>query len=220
MADPSPAASARVRTRSARLAGLSPRWTPGSGCRGRLESGFRRNDGGGNGYRGPVGTRGVVEPLPVRPPAGAHECRRTAHAAILAAALVLMAVPALAGGPAPYTEEAARKIDAAAARISVPPPETNASPAERLRGALEFTREAYEEAGYDLDATLVSVAHDLQSHPERIPRQGMTTVNHVVVWLHVMMTQCSREQVDCLEFFTPDTAAAVRTLMRITKFSP
>jgi len=133
--------------------------------------------------------------------------------------LILASTTAYCGGAAPYTEEAAKKVEAVAARMDKPKFEQNLSSEEKQRKVIEYMHRVFDEAGYSYDATIVKIAEDMQYHPDRIPK-GITIVNHVVVGLHFMISECNYVKVDCLKFFSSDAADAIRTLMRITGFKP
>ena len=121
------------------------------------------------------------------------------------------------GEAAPYTEEAVRKIDEAGRVLEPNQTQKNVSKEERMREAVELTRKAFRQAGYDYDATLIKVAEDLQHHPERVPK-GYSVVTIIIPMVHLMMSECEYWKMDCMKFFPPDSAEAVRVLFRITDF--
>ncbi len=125
---------------------------------------------------------------------------------------------AFGGTPAPYTAEANNKIDEAGRRIGVQQLKESTTPEERMRASVELMRDAYEAAGYNYDDTIVRIADDMQNHPERIPKNEITVVNHVVAGIHVMMSECDYQKIDCLRFFSASTADAIKSLINKTKF--
>jgi hypothetical protein len=131
---------------------------------------------------------------------------------------VCMSSLAFAGNPAPYTSEAEDKVDEAGRRIGLQKIKESTSPEERMRASVELMRSSYEAAGYNYDDTIVQIADDMLNHPERIPQNQITVVNHVVAGIHVMMSECNYQKVDCLRFFSASTAEAIKSLMKNTKF--
>ena len=131
---------------------------------------------------------------------------------------VCMSSLAFGGNPAPYTAEAADKVDKAGRRIGLQKIQASTTPDERMRASVELMRSAYDAAGYNYDDTIVQIVDDMQNHPERIPQNSVTVVNHVVAGIHVMMSECDFQKVDCLRFFSASTAEAIKSLMKNTKF--
>jgi len=137
---------------------------------------------------------------------------------LLAVIYVCMSSLAFGGNSAPYTAEAEYKIDEAGRSIGLKKIQESTSPEERMRASVELMRSAYEAVGYNYDDTIVQIADDMQNHPERIPQKSVTVVNHVVAGIHVMMSECDYQKIDCLRFFSASTAEAIKSLMKNTKF--
>jgi hypothetical protein len=119
------------------------------------------------------------------------------------------------GGAAPYTEEAAAKIDAAAKKLfAVQAGKPSASPegsaAERLRRSVEVMRQMFREAGYDYDATIVRFVDDTLNRSQPIPPRSFMPL--LVFQLGALVSQCRVDKVDCPQFFTGEAAAVIRKL--------
>ncbi len=131
--------------------------------------------------------------------------------------LLFLVSDAIGGGAAPYTEEAYKKLDAAAA-LQKPEFDPNLSKEERTKKGIDFWRNTFEKAGYNYEATIVKIADDMKNYPDRIPKGKITTFNIVIIGLHFIWSHCNQDKVDCLSFFDPDTAQAVKFLMTNTEF--
>lgn len=131
--------------------------------------------------------------------------------------LLLFYSEAFSGNPAPYTEEAYRRIEAAA-KETQPGYDANSSKEANLRKAVELFRTIYSKAGYNYDDTIVKVVDDMRHHPERIPNIPYSVPTMIFVGLHFMISECDYAKVDCLKFFPSDTAEAIRWLSKNNEF--
>lgn len=117
-------------------------------------------------------------------------------------------------GAAPYTEEAAAKIDAAAKKLFAAQPSQPAAPpegsaAERLQRGVDLMREVYREAGYDYDATVARFLDDVMNRRE-IPPRSLAPM--LVFQLGALLGECRSQRLDCFQFFSGEAAAAIRKL--------
>jgi len=132
--------------------------------------------------------------------------------------LIFFTCDAFAGNPAPYTEEAYRKIESIT-KDNLIEHDENLSKEERARKPVELMRSIFEQAGYDYDDTITKVVDDMRNHPERIPNNPESVPTMIYVGIHLMMSNCDYLQVDCLKFFPSDTAESIRWLLENTEFS-
>ena len=142
--------------------------------------------------------------------------RKEVSCLLVALLFCIAPLSAYSGGAAPYSKEAADSIEAAGRGIGLPKTGPNTSREELVRKYVEIMRQAFREAGYDYDATMVKIADDLENHEERIPKDNSALIaGYVVAGLQSMMSACNEAKVDCLQLFPPETSRAVRTIMKI-----
>jgi hypothetical protein len=122
------------------------------------------------------------------------------------------------GSIAPYTKEAKKNVEDATNKIDKPQFQNITSEEERMRTAIEFSRKIFDMAGYNYDETIVQLAEDVQNHPERIPWHSNTIVEDIIVPLHIMMSECERKKIDCLKYFSIETANAIKKIVNRTGF--
>jgi hypothetical protein len=122
------------------------------------------------------------------------------------------------GSIVPYTKEAKENVEDAAKKIDKPQFQNITSEKERMKTAIEFSRKIFDIAGYNYDDTIVQLAEDIQNHPERIPWHSNTIVEDIIVPLHIMMSECERKKIDCLKYFSIDTANAIKKIVNLTGF--
>ena len=137
---------------------------------------------------------------------------------LIATQLCLWITHANAGNAAPYTEEAFERIEAAARRL--PPPVVNKHDPMDVRACtlLEKQREIFAAAGYSYDATVMQVARDVNASNSRIPRDIPTVAGGIVASLKLLLSECERNQADCLRCYPDELAEAVRSMMKGTRF--
>ncbi len=131
------------------------------------------------------------------------------------ALLLLFCSEAFSGNPAPYTEEAYNRIDAAA-KVTQPNYDANLPKEIILRKSVDHFRSIYSKAGYNYDDTIVKVIDDMRHHPGRIPNTPYSVPTMIFVGLHLMISECDYAKVDCLKFFSSDTAEAISWLSKNT----
>lgn len=132
--------------------------------------------------------------------------RATLIATVCAAAVVFIvpAIPAAAAqGPAPCTEDADRKIDAAFKAKPMPP----ASPPDHTRTAIDWLRAVYHDAGYDYDATIRQMVQDLGD--VRIPDSTEFVYGPNLWMLSALLEQCAEEGIACRACFPSELAPYV-----------
>jgi len=136
--------------------------------------------------------------------------------------LVMLAVApslVLAGNPAPYTEEALQKINKA---ISDTPREQNngtVSKEEFHHSIVEYFTRTFENVGYSFSDTIDQIVDDMRNNPAAIPTDRETVYNKIYVLLNIMMYQCEHDQIDCLQFFPPNTQQSIQWFMENSNFS-
>jgi hypothetical protein len=124
---------------------------------------------------------------------------------------------AFCANPAPYTEEAYKTLEAQA-KMGSSVSNANVSKEDHLKKTVEIFRSIYLKAGYNFDDTIIKVADDMRYHPERIPNNPQSVPTMICVGIHMMMSECNYAKVDCLKFFSSDTAEAINWLIRNTEF--
>ena len=124
---------------------------------------------------------------------------------------------AFSANPAPYTEEAYKVLESQAKK-NRPIHDANVSKEEHLRKTVELFRSIYSKAGYNYDDTIIKVVDDMRHHPERIPNNPHSVPTMICVGIHIMMSECNYVKVDCLKFFSPDTAESISWLITNTEF--
>ena len=139
-----------------------------------------------------------------------------------------------AGQAAPYTEEAYNSIGKVLKEY--PAPEQSSSvtvaPIDRHRASTEYKREVFKRAGYDWDATIRAVVHDLKNKTNKIPlvernpdeetssRSRENVASMVLVLMSYMKSHCEYDHVNCLDLFDSETAEAIKWLWGDTGFRP
>jgi len=134
--------------------------------------------------------------------------------------LLLFYSDAFSGNPAPYTNEAYQRIDKAAkvmqSNFKYDP---NLSKKDSLKKSVDLFRDIYSKAGYNYDDTIVKVIHDMRHNPEQVNNSGPYSVPTMIfVGLHFMISECDYAKVDCLKFFSSETAEAISWLSKNTEF--
>ena len=114
---------------------------------------------------------------------------------------------------APYTSEAKNQINKIAKEMTFTPSAKNIPTVKAMSEYVNHTRKVYRKAGYDYDATIRSIANDLKTNIDKIPKQETTLVNEIVVGIGFMKSQAEYEGVDCYEFFDEKTADAIRYIV-------
>ncbi|MEW6416815.1 MAG: hypothetical protein AB1480_01690 [Nitrospirota bacterium] len=143
---------------------------------------------------------------------------KTAPLILVLSLLILFSYSeAFSANPAPYTEEAYKKIEAEA-KMNKSIYDANLSKEENLRKTVELFRSIYSKAGYNYDDTIIKVVDDMRHHPERIPNNPYSVPTMIYVGVHIMMSECNYVNVDCLKFFSSDTAEAIIWLIKNTEF--
>jgi hypothetical protein len=132
--------------------------------------------------------------------------------------LLFFSCEASGGNPAPYTEEAYKKIESAS-KNTVFEHDENFSKEELARKNVEWERKIFEKAGYNYDDTIIKVVDDMKHTPERLPKNPESVPMIIFTGVHIMMSHCEYDKVDCLQFFSSDTAEAIKWLMENTDFS-
>ena len=140
---------------------------------------------------------------------------------IILGLLFLAAIPSAAWGnnAAPYTEDALQKIFKA---MNDTPKEeyTNILAKEGFQKQLiEYFSRIYDTAGYSLNATIDKIVDDMKNNPEAIPQDRPSVYNEVYMLLLVVMHECRNGDVDCLQFFPPDTRESIQWFMENNEFS-
>ena len=121
---------------------------------------------------------------------------------------------------APYTKDAYVRIEKAVKDLKPPRPSDSATPLEKQKAAVERFREVFRLAGYDFDATLRKVAHDIKNNPDRIPRGSENVATMVVVLMSFIKSHCEDERVNCLDFFDYQTSELIKWLWGNAGFKP
>ena len=125
-----------------------------------------------------------------------------------------------AGEPAPYTRDAYVRIEKAFKDHQPPKPSDSATPIEKQKAAIERFREIFRLAGYDFDATIRKVAHDVKNNPDKIPRDSENVAAMIVVLMSFIRSHCEYEHLNCLEFFDSQTTESITWLWGNTGFKP
>jgi hypothetical protein len=120
---------------------------------------------------------------------------------------------------APYTKEAYDKISNATRQTPQLPYKDSTYTEERAYKLLEKQREIFKAAGYSYDATLKKVAKDLQSPNDQIPEDIATIAGFIVAGVHIMMSECENQKIDCLRRYPSDIAQAIKSIRNNSKFS-
>ncbi len=137
---------------------------------------------------------------------------------VIFAIQVIFISSAFGGEVAPYTEEAFDKIEAAAKMASPLTNNDSKFSEETAYRLLEKQREIFIAAGYSYDATLKKVAKDLQSINSPIPKNMVTVAGGIVASIHMMMSECDYQKIDCLQRYPADVAEAIRAIFKNSKF--
>jgi len=131
---------------------------------------------------------------------------------------MLCASSAFCEEAAPYTEEAYNKITAAAKKLPPLPYKDSTYSEERAYRLLEKQRDIFKAAGYSYDLTLKKVSKDLQNNNE-LKENIVTVAGIIVAGVHIMMSECENQKIDCLKSYPPDIAQAIRSIRNNSKFS-
>jgi len=84
---------------------------------------------------------------------------------------------------------------------------------------IEYFSRIYDTAGYSLNATIEKIVDDMKNNPEVIPQDRPSVYNEVYMFLLVVMHECRNDDVDCLQFFPPDTRESIQWFMENNEFS-
>ena len=132
--------------------------------------------------------------------------------------LLLSNSSAFAGNPAPYTNEAYKKIESLC-KNNPPKESSNLEKEEILRKGVEYWRNIFSEAGYNYDDTIVKVVNDMRNNPGSLPKGPETIFTLIYVGMHLAMSECNYNKVDCLKYYTSDAAESISWLIKNTRFS-
>jgi hypothetical protein len=133
--------------------------------------------------------------------------------------LVATASLSLAGGAAPYTDEALKAINKA---IQDTPKEkyTKIITDNGLhKGLVQYYTLIFDKAGYGFTATIDKIVADMKNNPKAIPRDRETVYNKIYVVLNIMMAECESQNVDCLKFYPPETQQSIQWFMQNNDFN-
>jgi hypothetical protein len=141
---------------------------------------------------------------------------------VLVAALLFLSCPwAYAANPAPYTEEAYKKIESVGKyRLEHDPPRiSKGTPKEeKIQIITEYFRECFRQAGYSYDDTIVKVVDDLRNKNIASFPEGLHTIPAMIVLdIQYGVSECHYDHVDCLKFYTPEAAEAIQWLTKAMK---
>lgn len=123
----------------------------------------------------------------------------------------------LRGIPAPYSNDAFEKINSAVKDNTLPNINKNLSKEERMRMQMKMVREGFSKAGYGFDDTLIKVMDDMRYHKDRVP-QAPSVAGMIIFILQGILENCKDGDFDCLEFFPPDSAEIIKSLIKGEKF--
>jgi hypothetical protein len=150
-----------------------------------------------------------------RPPTPAEQAQFAAT--LRAAEKAVLYPPSYAlpvDGAAPFTEEAAKKIDAAMARVPLPKQDDRLPLVDRLQLVVGHLRLVYREAGYDLDATIVRLAQEIEARRAFLPRSFAPKL----MWLMMsVIRECVAHDRDCQGLFSPTAGGAIHTLVELER---
>jgi ankyrin repeat protein len=124
------------------------------------------------------------------------------------------------GQPSPYSKAFAETLERTAGTMAPLAIPKEARTEARYRAVVEHHRELFRKAGYDYDATLRKLRRDLEGLRTRGERNELSelqtgeinAVSFIMLGLQFMESQCRYDRVDCLAFFDPPTAEAIRYL--------
>ena len=125
-----------------------------------------------------------------------------------------------AGEAAPYTKDAYVRIEKAVKDYKPPRPSDSATPIEKQKAAIEMFLEIFRLAGYDFDATIRKVAHDVKNNPDKVPRDSENVATMIVILMSYIKSHCEYEHVNCLECFDYQTSESIKWLWGNTEFKP
>jgi hypothetical protein len=151
---------------------------------------------------------------------GVIACRSQLTSALAACALLgALCLVGTIGGvacgepPAPYTDAALLAIDAGLKQTEPPKPPPDLPMGDRIRALVEWYRAGYRAAGYDFDATLLRACNDFL-HTRA--GEGPAYLSHL--WMiHSLMRECKTAKVDCLAWFAPELAEAIRQVLAVRR---
>lgn len=87
--------------------------------------------------------------------------------------LVLMAGPAVAGGPMPYTNEALAKLNAAMAKIKVPEDIPGTSE-QKVKTTIGIYQKIFAAAGFDYEQSMIKIITDIKENRYVVNRATVT----------------------------------------------
>jgi hypothetical protein len=126
--------------------------------------------------------------------------------------LIIWADTCTAGEAAPHTKDAYVSLERAFSGLKPPTLREGASAIEKERARIGMFREVFRLAGYDFDATIRKVAHDLKDNPGVIPRNSESVATMIVFIMSAMKSDCEHQKSNCLALFDYETSESIRLL--------
>lgn len=135
--------------------------------------------------------------------------------------ILLVTLPAVALGnnAAPYTDEALQKINKAITDTPKEEPGPTVSREEFHRQNVDYFTKVFAKAGYSYSETIDKIVDDMKSNPKSIPDDRETVYNKIYMLLHIMMSECDSDKIDCLKFYPAKTGESIQWFLKNSGFS-